>query len=73
MNQSAIIHCKPEYLSEAKELELDYTINEELDGEVDIKVPDVEYDPEGYYVDRGEQLCDYYGIDFDQVNHIEWV
>ena len=73
MTQSVIIHCKPEYLSEAKELELDYTINEELDGEVDIKVPDVEYDPESYYVDRGEQLCDYYGIDFDQVNHMEWV
>ena len=67
-----LIHCKPEYLPQVKELGLYYTINPQLD-EVDVKVPDVDYDPDHYYVDPDEQLCDHYGIDYDQVNCMELV
>ncbi len=70
MKQNVLIHCKPEYLEEVKQLGLYYTINSQLD-EVDVKVPDVDYDPGHYYVDPDEQLCDHYGIDYDQVNCIE--
>lgn len=72
MNQSTLIHCKPDYLPQVKELGLYYTINQQLD-EVDVKVPSLIYDPNHYYVDQGEQLCDHYGIDYDQVNYIETV
>ena len=71
MNQNVLIHCKPEYLPEVKELGLYYTINSQLDDEVDVKVPDIEYDRDGSIVETDEQLCEYYGIDFDQVLHIE--
>ena len=72
MNQSALIHCKPEYLPEVKRLGLSYVISPI--GEVDVKVPDRDYAPEdGYYPDPDEQLCEYYGIDYDQVNCIEAV
>ncbi len=67
-----LIHCKPEYLSQIKELGLYYTINPQLD-EVDVKVPDVDYDPNHYLVDPDEQLCDIYDIDYDYVNCMELV
>ena len=72
MNQSALIHCKPEYLPQVKELGLYYTINAELD-EIDVKVDDIDYDSNHYLVDPDEQLCYHYGIDYDQVNCIEAV
>ncbi len=41
-------------------------------GEVDIYVDDVEYKvTDGYYQDPDQQLCEHYGIDYDQVNCIE--
>tara|TARA_R100000781_G_scaffold31502_1_gene22985 strand:+ start:1554 stop:1829 length:276 start_codon:yes stop_codon:yes gene_type:complete len=70
MNQNVLIHCKPEYLPEIKRLGLDYNISSI--NEVDVKVPDREYSIEnGYYPDPDEQLCEHYGIDYDQVNCIE--
>ena len=72
-NQNILIHCKPEYLPQVKELGLYYTINSQLD-EIDVKVPDVAYTIEdGYYQDPDVQLCNHYGIDYDQVNCIEAV
>ena len=66
-----LIHCKPEYLNEVKDLGLNYI--HAPNGEIDVTVSDIEYDPDHYYVDPDEQLCDYYGIDYDQVNCLELV
>ncbi len=66
MDLNYLIHCNPEYLPEIKELGLYYTINSALDDEVDVKVPYIEVETE-------EQLCEHYGIDYDQVLHIERV
>ena len=66
-----LIHCKPEYLDEVKDLSLYYI--HAPNGEIDVTVSDIEYDPDHYYTDPDEQLCDYYGIDYDQVNCIEAV
>ena len=66
-----LIHCKPEYLSEIKELGLYYTHSQ--NGEIDVKVPDIDYDPNNYIVDPDKQLCDHYEIDYDQVNMMELV
>ena len=70
MNQ-VLIHCKPEYLPQVKELGLYYTHSQ--NGEIDVKVPDIDYDPNNYIVDPDEQLCDHYEIDYDQVNCMELV
>ena len=68
---NVLIHCKPEYLPQVKELGL-YYIHSKND-EIDVTVTDVDYDPDHYYVDPDQQLCDHYGIDYDQVNCIEAV
>ena len=70
MNQ-VLIHCKPEYLPEVKRLGLSY-IHSQHD-EIDVTVPDIDYDPNNYIVDPDEQLCDHYEIDYDQVNMMELV
>ena len=66
--KQVIIHCKESYLNSIKELGYDYTLN---DNEVDVIVPDVDYDPDHSIVDPDEQLCDHYSIDYDEVNMME--
>ena len=66
--KQVIIHCRTSYEDVLDELKLNYNYN---DGELDVIVTDVDYDPDHYLVDPDEQLCDYYGIDYDQVNCIE--
>ena len=70
MNQ-VLIHCKSRYLDDVIALGLNYTQSQ--NDEVDVIVPDIDYDPDHYLVDPDEQLCDHYGIDYDQVNMIELV
>ena len=41
------------------------------DGEIDVTVKDIAYDPDHYYTDPDEQLCDHYDIDYTFVNCIE--
>ena len=62
MKESALDHIK--------ELGLNYVYNE---GEYDVTLNDIDYDPDHYLVDPDVQLCDHYGIDYDQVNCIEAV
>ena len=66
--QNVLIHMKESALDHIKELGLYYVCG---NGEYDVTVTDVDYDPDHYLVDPDEQLCDYYGIDYDQVNCIE--
>ena len=40
--------------------------------ELDVIVDDVPYEVhDGYYQDPDEQLCEHYGLDYNQVNCIE--
>ena len=68
MNQ-ILIHCKPEYLPEVKRLGL-YYIHSQHD-EIDVTVPDIDYDEYNPNCDPDEQVCEHYGIDYDQVNCME--
>ena len=71
MNQ-IVIHCNDSNatLDMIKELNLNYTVG---DGEYDIIVNDIDYDPNHYFVDPDEQLCEIYGINYHYVNCIEAV
>ena len=75
MNQTVLIHCNPNYLSEVERLGLDHTHYDE--DELTIIVPDVEYkdgnhpDQNNIWEDPDVQLCNHYGIDYDQVYCIE--
>ena len=68
---NVLIHCKSSYLDWIQESGLFYTYAP--NGEIDVTVPDVDYDPNHYIVDPDRQLCDHYEIDYDQVNCIELV
>ena len=69
MTQQVVIHCK--------ESLFDWLVNSSLQfeyncGEYDVVVDDVPYKQSGtIYQDPDEQLCEHYGIDYDQVNCIE--
>ena len=69
MTQQVVIHCK--------EALFDWLVNSSLQfeyncGEYDVVVDDVPYKQSGtIYQDPDEQLCEHYGIDYDQVNCIE--
>lgn len=67
---TVLIHCNPDYLPEINKLGLkDYTL---YNDELTVAVKDQEYVIEnGYYQDPDEQLCEHYGIDYDQVYCIE--
>ena len=68
-NKQALIHCKLESETLLQSLGLKYQLN---DGELDVIVDDVPYEVrDGIYQDPDEQLCEHYGIDYDQVNCIE--
>ena len=70
MPQQVIIHCKSSYLDWIQESELNYKYSP--NGEIDLIVDDVPYTvTDGYYQDHDEQLCEHYGIDYNQVNCIE--
>ena len=69
MTQQVLIHCK--------ESLFDWLVNSSLQfeyncGEYDVVVDDVPYKQSGtIYQDPDEQLCEHYGIDYNQVNCIE--
>ena len=64
-----LIHCQPSLLEFLEEKGFDYEYN---DREIDVIVDDLEYEIiDGIYQDPDEQLCELYGIDYNQVNCIE--
>ena len=68
---SIVIHCKESYLQGLLNLGLDPNYN---CGEYDIVVDDIPYEiVNGTYQDPDVQLCEHYGIDYNQVNCIEAV
>ena len=70
---SVLIHCDPSLLDFAKENNMSYDIDDTKDyTELNIVVDDIPYEIlRGDYQDPDEQLCEHYGIDYDQVYCIE--
>ena len=71
---TVLIHCKPEILQESIINHIDVSVKDltQTTGEVDLLVDDVPYEiVDGTYQDPDEQLCEFYGINYDSVNCIE--
>ena len=69
--RNILIHCKPSLLDQIKEMGLYYTHSN--NGEVDVTVPDIETPDtvDGVYIDPDQYLCEFYELDYDQVNCVE--
>ena len=71
---TVLIHCKPEILQENIINHIDVSVKNltTTTGEVDLLVDDVPYEyVDGSYQDPDEQLCEFYGINYDLVNMME--
>ena len=80
MSKSVLIHCQPSLLNFVKENNMDWEYSTDHDvNEIDVYVDDVEYldgnhpSKNGIWEDPDIQLCEHYGIDYNQVNCIEAV
>ena len=73
ISTSVLIHCKPNYLNEIKELGLNWSYSKRFGkNEIDVIVDDVPYElVDGSYQDPDEQLSEFYALDYNQVNCIE--
>ena len=73
--QYVLIHCQPTLLNFIRENNMQWTYSP-IHGknEIDVIVNDIPYEiRNGKYEDPDAQLCEHYGIDYDQVNCIEAV
>ncbi len=71
---NAIIHCKANiFMTDAVNHPYITVIDNIKDyGEVDLIVEDIPYEiVDGVYQDPDEQLCEFYGVDYNLVNCIE--
>ena len=71
---NAIIHCTPTiFMTDAVNHKYSTVIDNIKDyGEVDLIVEDIPYEiVDGVYQDPDEQLCEFYGIDYNLVNCVE--
>ena len=76
MKPSAVlIHCQPTLLDFIIDNDLKWTYSPEKNignDEIDVVVDDIPYEIlDGTYQDPDEQLCEHYGLDYNQVNCIE--
>jgi len=73
MTQSVLIHCQPTLEDYLTDNNIQWSYSKEYGKrELDVIVNDVPYTIEdGIYQDPDQQLCEHYGIDYDQVNCIE--
>ncbi len=70
--RNILIHCQPSLLDYIQKMNFTWSYSPRFgDTEIDVIVPDVEYDLNHGLNDPDEQLCDHYGIDYNQVNMIE--
>ena len=67
-----LLHCQPSMRDSLIENNIPFR-NSPVhgDNELDAIVLDVDYNPDHYVVDPDEQLCEYYGLDYQQINCIE--
>ena len=75
ISTSVLIHAQPDLLPKVKELGFNWSYSKTFgQSEIDFFVDDIPYEIlRGDYQDPDEQLCEHYGIDYDQVNCIEAV
>ena len=73
MTQSVLIHCKPSLKDYLTDNNIQWSYSKQFGRrELDAIVDDIPYEViDGKYQDPDEQLCEHYGIDYDQVNCIE--
>tara|TARA_Y100001956_G_C4084285_1_gene169886 strand:+ start:322 stop:558 length:237 start_codon:yes stop_codon:yes gene_type:complete len=75
--KQVLIHMKPEAYEFLVKKNFAFDYDSEFNDEIDVIVNDVNYkdgnhpDMNGIWEDPDIQLCDYYGIDYNQVNCIE--
>ena len=71
--KSVVIHVKPSLVNWLTENNMNWGYSPQHGyDEVDVLVDDIPYEiTRGDYQDPDEQLCEFYGIDYDQVNCIE--
>ena len=75
--KQVLIHMKPEAYDFLVKKNFAFDYDSEFNDEIDVIVNDVNYkdgnhpDMNGIWQDPDIQLCDYYGINYDQVNCIE--
>ena len=67
-----ILHCQPTLKDKLSELNNPFRYSAQHgNNELDAIVEDVDYEPDNYVIDPDEQLCEYYGLDYQQINCIE--
>ena len=73
--KSVLIHCQPSLLEFLIDNNMNWDYSEQHgEDELDVVVDDIPYEIlRGDYQDPDEQLCEHYGIDYNQVNCIEAV
>ena len=71
----AVIRCQPSLLDSIKENNMSWKYSQQFGkDEIDVIVDDIPYEIiDGVYQDPDEQLCEHYGLDYEQVNCIEAV
>ena len=71
--KSVLIHCQPTLEDWLIENNMKWTYSQQFgEDEIDLIVDYVPYEIiDGTYQDPDEQLCEHYGIDYNQVNCIE--
>ena len=73
--KSVLIHCQPSLLDFLVDNNMNWDYSKQHgEDELDVIVDDIPYEIlRGDYQDPDEQLCEHYGIDYNQVNCIEAV
>ena len=73
--KSVLIHCQPSLLDFLVDNNMNWDYSKQHgEDELDVVVDDIPYEIlRGDYQDPDEQLCEHYGIDYNQVNCIEAV
>ena len=72
-SSSVLIHAQPSLLDKVKELDVFWSYSKQHGKEeIDFVVDDIPYEfMDGSYQDPDVALCEFYGIDYNQVNCIE--
>ena len=70
---SVLIRCKPRLLDFILDNDLTWSYSKQFGHEeIDVIVDDIPYEVlDGTYQDPDEQLCEFYGINYDLVNMME--
>ena len=70
---SVVIHVKPSLLDFILDNDLTWSYSKQFGHEeIDVVVDDIPYEVlDGTYQDPDVQLCEHYGIDYNQINCVE--